>query len=100
MNHHFSGIEEFLTVVATGSFSKAGERLNLTGSAVGKNISRLEKRLNTQLFHRSTRKLTLTREGEVWLAGCQRMMSELEQAESLLREVSRFQLERGAPALH
>lgn len=84
MNHHFSGIEEFLTVVATGSFSKAGERLNLTGSAVGKNISRLEKRLNTQLFHRSTRKLTLTREGEVWLAGCQRMMSELEQAESLL----------------
>ena len=84
MNHHFSGIEEFLTVVATGSFSKAGERLNLTGSAVGKNISRLEKRLNTQLFHRSTRKLTLTREGEVWLAGCQRMMSELEHTESLL----------------
>ena len=71
-------------MVATGCFSKAGERLTLTGSAVGKNISRLEKPLNTQLFHRSTRKLTLTREGEVWLAGCQRMMSELEQAESLL----------------
>ncbi|MDH2996997.1 LysR family transcriptional regulator [Pasteurellaceae bacterium LFhippo2] len=84
MNNHFSGIEEFLTVVETGSFSGAGERLNLTGSAVGKSISRLEQRLNTQLFHRSTRKLTLTKEGEVWLASCQRMMNELEQAQLLL----------------
>ncbi|AAU38759.1 LysR family transcriptional regulator [[Mannheimia] succiniciproducens] len=88
MNDKFSGIEEFLMTVEMGSFSAAAERLNLTGSAVGKSISRLEQRLNTQLFHRSTRKITLTREGEVWLASCRRMMEELEQAKLLLSSQS------------
>ncbi|WP_109078358.1 LysR family transcriptional regulator [Aggregatibacter kilianii] len=80
----FSCIKEFLATVELGSFSAAAEKLGLTGSAVGKSISRLEKRLNTQLFHRSTRKITLTSEGEVWLAACKRMMEELVQAEQLL----------------
>lgn len=84
MSERFAGIKEFLATVETGSFSAAAERLNLTGSAVGKSIARLEKRLDTRLFHRSTRKIMLTREGEVWLAGCLRMMEELEQAERLL----------------
>lgn len=84
MQNHFSGIREFLTAVETGSFSAAGDQLGLTGSAVGKSISRLENRLQTQLFHRSTRKITLTREGEMYLASCKRIMDELEQAELLL----------------
>ena len=85
MNHNpFAGIMEFITTVETGSFSGAGERLGLTGSAVGKSITRLEQRLGIQLFHRSTRRLTLTREGEVWLASCQRMMSEMTQVQALL----------------
>ncbi|MCF7521760.1 LysR substrate-binding domain-containing protein [Neisseria sp. ZJ106] len=84
MQDKFAGIEEFLATVETGSFSGAGEKLAMTGSAVGKSITRLEERLGTQLFHRSTRKLTLPREGEVWLASCRRMMDEMEQVQSLL----------------
>lgn len=84
MQDTFSGIEEFLATVETGSFSAAGDKLEMTGSAVGKSITRLEQRLGIQLFHRSTRKLTLTREGEVWLAGCRRIMDEMAQVQSLL----------------
>lgn len=80
----FSGIKEFLATVETGSFTAAADTLGLTGSAVGKSISRLEARLKTQLFHRSTRRLMLTGEGELWLAGCRRIMDELTQAETLL----------------
>ena len=83
MQDKFAGIEEFLATVETGSFSAAGSKLDMTGSAVGKSITRLEKRLNTQLFHRSTRRLTLTREGEVWLAACLRMAEEMEQVQNL-----------------
>ncbi|OOF79091.1 LysR substrate-binding domain-containing protein [Rodentibacter caecimuris] len=84
MDDRFSGIREFLAAVEMGSFTAAADKLNITGSAVGKSISRLEQRLNTQLFHRSTRKITLTKEGEVWLHSCLRIMEELEQAENLL----------------
>ncbi|MBF0751274.1 MULTISPECIES: LysR family transcriptional regulator [unclassified Pasteurella] len=84
MQDKFAGIEEFLATVETGSFSAAGEKLAITGSAVGKSITRLEQRLGTQLFHRSTHKLVLTREGEVWLASCQRIRDEIEQVQSLL----------------
>ncbi|WP_455229330.1 LysR family transcriptional regulator, partial [Kingella denitrificans] len=83
MQDKFAGIEEFLATVETGSFSAAVSKLDMTGSAVGKSITRLEKRLNTQLFHRSTRRLTLTREGEVWLAACLRMTEEMEQVQNL-----------------
>lgn len=84
MDERFSGIREFLAAVEMGSFTAAADKLNLTGSAVGKSISRLEQRLGTQLFHRSTRKITLTKEGEVWLQSCLRIMDELTQVENLL----------------
>ena len=56
----FSGVSEFVEAVRAGSFTAAGARLGLTGSAVGKSVSRLEERLGTKLLHRSTRRLDLT----------------------------------------
>jgi len=53
-----------VAVVKSGSFSLASERLGMTKSAVSKRISRLEDNLGTRLFHRSTRKLTLSEAGE------------------------------------
>lgn len=84
MDERFSGIREFLAAAEAGSFTAAADRLNLTGSAVGKSIARLEQRLNTQLFHRTTRKITLTAEGELYRQSCLRVMEELTQAEALL----------------
>lgn len=86
MDHQFAGIIEFITVVDQGSFTNAAEVLGLTGSAVGKSINKLEKRLGIQLFHRTTRRLALTPEGEIWLQSCRRLVEELEATQSLLSQ--------------
>jgi DNA-binding transcriptional LysR family regulator len=78
------GIEVFVAVAHAGSFTRAAERLNLTGSAVGKTILRLEERLGQRLFERSTRRLALTEAGSAFLAACIKALGELEQAEHAL----------------
>jgi DNA-binding transcriptional LysR family regulator len=57
-------IESFIQTAETGSFSAAARRLGLTPAAVSKNVARLEAHLGVRLFHRSTRKLTMTPGGE------------------------------------
>ncbi|MEI6000977.1 LysR family transcriptional regulator [Paraburkholderia bengalensis] len=57
-------IESFIHTAETGSFSAAARRLGLTPAAVSKNVARLEAQLGVRLFHRSTRKLTMTPGGE------------------------------------
>lgn len=79
------GVEVFVAVVKAGSFTRAGERLNLTASAVGKTIARMEARLHVRLFERSTRRLALTEAGTRFHASCVRVLSELEQAEHALQ---------------
>lgn len=73
----FDGIPEFILAAQLGSFTAAALQLGVTSSAVGKSVTRLEKRLGIKLLHRSTRKLSLTHEGEVYLASCLRVMEEL-----------------------
>jgi len=51
----------FVQAVMAGSFAEAAERMQLTRSAVGKSIARLEHRLGVRLFHRTTRQLNLTK---------------------------------------
>ncbi len=63
------------------SFTGAARRLGISASAVGKTIARLEERLGARLFHRSTRSVTLTTEGEVFLQRCRRIFQEVEAAE-------------------
>ncbi|WP_102325744.1 LysR family transcriptional regulator [Komagataeibacter saccharivorans] len=57
-------MEVFVAVVEAGSFSEAARRLDMSPSAVRKLVSRLEARLGTRLFNRSTRSIDLTAEGE------------------------------------
>jgi DNA-binding transcriptional LysR family regulator len=73
----FDGIPEFTLAAQCGSFTAAALQLGVTSSAVGKSVTRLEKRLGIKLLHRTTRKLSLTSEGEVYLASCLRVMDEL-----------------------
>jgi DNA-binding transcriptional LysR family regulator len=80
------GVEVFVAVANAGSFTRAAERLNLTGSAVGKTIARLESRLGVRLFERSTRRLALTEAGARFHAACTRVLGELEQAEHALAD--------------
>ncbi len=62
-SERLKGLDVFVTVADLGSFTAAGERLNLTGSAVGKSVARLESRLGVRLFQRTTRRLSLTEAG-------------------------------------
>ena len=58
-----SRIPIFVAVARHGSFAEAARRLGMTGSAVSKQVQRLENDLGARLFHRTTRQLSLTDEG-------------------------------------
>lgn len=59
-----ANLESFVRSAEYGSFSGAARRLALTPAAVSRNVAMLERNLGVRLFHRSTRKLTLSEEGE------------------------------------
>lgn len=71
----------FVLAAETRSFVAAGRLLGVSSSAIGKAVARLEQRLGVRLFHRSTRSITLTPEGALFLERCRRIFSEVEAAE-------------------
>ncbi len=83
-SERLKGIEAFVCVADAGSFTAAADRLSLTASAVGKSVARLEARLRTRLFERSTRRLALTDAGRAYYRTCVRVLAELQDAEAIL----------------
>lgn len=81
----------FVRAVELGGFSAAARESGLTPSALSKLVKRLEDRLDVRLLNRTTRKLSLTPEGDAYFVRCQRILAEIEEAEA---EVARF---RGRP---
>lgn len=61
-----ANLESFVRSADYGSFSEAARRLSLSPAAVSRNVAILERNLGVRLFHRSTRKLTLTEAGEAF----------------------------------
>lgn len=82
------GIDEFLAVIAAGSFTGAADRLGVSKSFVSKTVSELEARVGTQLIVRTTRRLSLTAAGELFHERCLAMRGELVDLE---RSMSAFQ---------
>jgi DNA-binding transcriptional LysR family regulator len=78
------GIAIFVEAAEAGGFSAAAARLNLSRSAVAKTVARLEQRLATRLFHRTTRSQSLTNEGQAYYEHCKRALAELRAGEALL----------------
>src|SRR4051794_1267076 len=72
----------FVRVVERQSFSAAAQDLALTPSAVSKLITRLEDRLGARLLHRTTRRLSLTSEGELYFARARQIVADIEEAEA------------------
>lgn len=70
------GIEEFVSVAESGSFSAAAEALNVSSSHVSRAVSDLENQLQAPLFFRSTRQVTLTDTGRSLLPQCARLVLE------------------------
>lgn len=79
-------LEIFAAVTVTGSFSAAGRILNLTPSAVSRAIDRIETRLGVRLLLRTTRALTLTAEGQAYLAAARRILADLDDAEQTIAD--------------
>ena len=75
------GIKEFLQVVDCGSFSKASEKLGLSVAQVSRLVTQLEKKLGVRLLYRSTRKISLTEEGELYYQKCKQSLGLLENIE-------------------
>jgi len=62
--------------------------LGISASAVGKMVARLEEQYRVRLFHRSTRSIKLTAEGEMFLSRCHRILNEISAAEAELSNAS------------
>lgn len=81
---HFEGIASFVAAARLQSFTRAAEQLGVSKSAIGKSITRLENRLGIKLVYRTTRRISLTSEGESYLAVCSSALAEISSAESRL----------------
>lgn len=84
MRDTLNGISIFVHAAGAESFTKAADQLGLSRSAVGKAIARLESRLNTRLFHRTTRGQSLTDRGQKFYERCLVVVAEMEAAEAVL----------------
>ena len=71
-------IRTFVAVVDTGSFTAAGQRLGKSKALVSKHIAELERRLEAQLLHRTTRKVTVTEIGRAYCERVQEALAELD----------------------
>ncbi|MBY0431560.1 MAG: LysR family transcriptional regulator [Rhodospirillales bacterium] len=76
----------FHAVAEAGSFTHAGETLNLSQSAVSRQISALEESLNVPLFHRHARGLILTEQGELLYRTAREVFAKLAMTEAQLSE--------------
>ena len=80
----FQEMLTFVAVAEAGSFVRATETLKLSKTAVSRLVSDLEARLGARLLHRTTRKLSLTPEGELFLERCRQLLDGVAQAEAEL----------------
>jgi DNA-binding transcriptional LysR family regulator len=84
----FRQISTFVEVVARGSLSAAARAEGIAPAMIGRRLDALEARLGVKLLQRTTRKLALTDEGTAFLEDCQRILAELEEAETAVSERS------------
>ncbi len=75
-----AAMQVFAKVVETGGFSAAGRALGLAPSSVSRRIGELEGALRVRLFHRTTRKLSLTEAGETYYERSRKIVSAVEEA--------------------
>lgn len=81
---HLGSVAAFVAAARHHSFTDAALALGVTKSAVGKSVARLEARLGAKLLHRSPRGVTLTPEGEAYLAIASPALDEIAAAETFL----------------
>ncbi|HEX4871272.1 MAG TPA: LysR family transcriptional regulator [Nevskiaceae bacterium] len=81
----FALMQCFVRAVETGSFSAVARELDITQPTVSRNVALLEGHLGVRLLHRSTRRMTLTPEGESYYAECRRILDAIAEADASAR---------------
>ena len=84
----FTQMSTFVEVVARGSLSAAARAEGIAPAMIGRRLDALEARLGVKLLQRTTRRLVLTDEGTAFLEDCQRILGEVNDAESAISEHS------------
>ena len=84
----FQEMRVFAAVVDAGSFVGAADELDMSKAAVSRIVSELEARLGVRLLHRTTRRLSLTTEGEVFVDRCRELLAAVGEAEAEVSERS------------
>lgn len=77
----YQEIRVFTRVADCGSFVAASDSLKMSKAAVSRYVSDLEHRLGARLMHRTTRKLSLTPDGEIFLSRCRAILESIEESE-------------------
>ncbi|HEY2254003.1 MAG TPA: LysR family transcriptional regulator [Variovorax sp.] len=88
MPHDINDLRFFVTIKESGSLAEAARRLDVSPSAVSQRLRQMESHLGMQLAHRSTRRFSLTEEGELFHAGAVALLADLDGLVDKLRERS------------
>ena len=81
-----SFIKSFVTITKTGSFRIAAERSHITQPAVSQHVKILERKMNTKLFERHGKKVSLTPAGKIFLPYAENILKQYEEAKMCVRE--------------
>ncbi|NWK98999.1 LysR family transcriptional regulator [Sphingobium lactosutens] len=84
----WDGIDEFISVATTGSFTRGAKALGVSTTHVSRSIMALERRVQAQLFHRTTRSVGLTDTGRVFFERCERIAEDRDEAIALIGDRS------------
>jgi DNA-binding transcriptional LysR family regulator len=80
----FQEMTSFVAVVDSGSFVAAAEPTGRSKAAMSRHVGELEQRLGTRLLHRTTRRLSMTAEGQAFYVRCKELLAAIDEAESEL----------------
>ena len=84
MLDRLKGLEVFAKVASCGSLSAAARAMGLSQTMVTKHLAALESRLGAKLFHRTTRRLSITEAGRNYLEASERVLADLEAADAAI----------------
>ena len=85
-----NGLHTFIRVVETGSFSAVAREANASQSAVTRQVAQLEEHFGVRLFHRTTRKISLTDEGQDLVGRARHLLEEAEGSGGYIRQERRL----------
>ena len=85
---NLTGMIAFVRTAEASSFVGAAQRLGVSASAVGKSVARLEQHLGVRLLQRSTRRVSLTDDGERFYERCRQILEAVHDAETMMLQAT------------